>query len=247
MIPLSRQEVNRNLILSVERERVALGYTQAQMADALEMSLSGYKKLVGGETERIDIYVVYRLSELTGKFFYELAGRNLGNINYISCLRELSDSQNRFIGSIVDFERDFREKHPADYNDFLSVLVLTGDMKDGMIYDSCNVEKVPIGALRKKYGESLTCGIRVTSNHLHPVYHRDDILLVSKQPPRDGDIGIFISRESNRAYLRKFRQTNPCRLEPVNDYGETFLVNPEKEEDMNRWIKFGKVLAKTRL
>ncbi len=244
---MTREKLHQNIILSIERQRVAMGYTQAQMAEILELSLSGYKKLVAGETEKVDVYLLYKLSELSGKFFFELAGYSMGPMSYVASLRDLSNSQHQFISSIVEFERRFREEHKDDYEDYLSVLILTGDMEDGMYYDSSNIEKVPIGNLRKKYGESLTCGIRVTSNHLHPVYHKGDVLLVSKQPPKDGDTGIFICKDNNRAYLRKFYQTSPRRLVPINDYGETFTVDAESEEEMSRWIKFGKVLSKARL
>ncbi|MBQ0059090.1 MAG: DNA-binding protein, partial [Lachnospiraceae bacterium] len=105
---------------------------------------------------------------------------------------------------------------------------------------------VNIAGYRRKYGNEITCGIRVTSNHLHPVYLKNDILLISKRPIRDGDTGIFLNTETGCVYLRKFYQTSPCRLEPINGYGETFYVDSDSQEDMGKWIKFGYVLTKMR-
>ena len=48
----------------------------------------------------------------------------------------------------------------------LDVLVLTGNMEDGMVPDSANEERIYCPEYIKKYGERLHCGIRITSNTL---------------------------------------------------------------------------------
>ena len=63
--------------------------------------------------------------------------------------------------------------------DLISVLIPTGNMTDGMILDSYNVEKLDVSNYRKAFGDALHIGIRITSNHLHPVYNKGDILLIS--------------------------------------------------------------------
>ena len=120
------------------------------------------------------------------------------------------------------------------------------NMADGMIFDSYNVEKLDVSNYRKAFGDALHIGIRVTSNHMHPVYNKGDILLISRNPIRDGDTGIFINAQTKRAYIRKFHQTNPCELTPLNNYGETFYVDSDNVDDMSKWIKFGYVLCKVR-
>ena len=128
----------------------------------------------------------------------------------------------------------------------ISVLIPTGNMTDGMILDSYNVEKLDVSNYRKAFGDALHIGIRITSNHLHPVYNKGDILLISRNPIRDGDTGIFINAQTKRAYIRKLHQTNPCELTPINNYGETFYVDSDNVDDMSKWIKFGHVLCKVR-
>ena len=115
-----------------------------------------------------------------------------------------------------------------------------------MILDSYNVEKLDVSNYRKAFGDALHIGIRITSNHLHPVYNKGDILLISRNPIRDGDTGIFINAQNKRAYIRKLHQTNPCELTPINNYGETFYVDSDNVDDMSKWIKFGHVLCKVR-
>ena len=97
--------------------------------------------------------------------------------------------------------------------------------------------------LISKYGERLHCGIRITSNHLNPVDVRNDILGISKKPPRDGDTCILIHKPTGRAFIRKMQQGNPCQLLPINGYGDIITVDPNNHTDMVQWLKFGVVIA----
>lgn len=244
---MTRLEIINNFIQSLEKERTSLGFTQAQMAQKMEMSLSGYKKLIAGETSKIDIYMAYRVCCLTGKWFHELCGDESDpHVDIVSRLRSLTASQLRFISGIVDFEIQFQNKTEGDIEDYVSILIPTGDEKDGMILDSANVEKLNIASYRKWFGSELHCGVKVTSNHLTPAYHMGDILLVSHTAPRDGDTGIFINKENGRAYLRKYHQTNPTVLEPIVGYGSPFIIDTQDHKEVDKWIKFGRVLAKIR-
>lgn len=243
---MTRQEITDNIILSIERDRVDMGLTQAEMAEKLEMSISGYKKMISGGCKKIDVYVLYKVAHLSNRFAFEFTGEAENDYSFCALLKDLTPNQLRFVAEMVSFEHAFRVYSGNKCDDYISVLTLTGDMYDGMIYDSTQVEKIEISEYRKKFGDIIDCGIRVTSNHLHPVYHAGDIILICCKPPRDGDIGVFIHKPTNRAYLRKFRQTNPCELIPVNGFGKTFYVDPNNETDMSQWLKFGYVISKIR-
>lgn len=245
---LSRQEVLTNFINNLEVERTVLGFTQAQMAQEMEMSVSGYKKLIAGETSRIDLYMAYQTYHLTGKWFFELCGDYSSPLQQmVSKLRCLAPSQLRFISGIINFELGFQDQKTLEQiEDYVSLLIPTGDLEDGMIWDSVNVEKLNVASYRRKFGSNLHCAILITSNHLVPVYHMGDILLISQTAPRDGDTGIFINRNDGRAYLRRYRQTNPHVLEPISGYGRTFAIDSHDHKEMDNWIKFGRVLSKMR-
>ncbi len=242
---MTRQEVTSNYIINLERERVSWGYTQPQMAKRMGISTSGYKKIVAGETNKIDLYAAYQLYKFTGKFIFELCGEQSTDLELFQSLRSLTPSQKAFVSDIIRFEQDFQEKAPSA-EEYISVIVPTGSMEDGMVWDSANVIKVNAAPYLRKFGRSLHCGLKVTSHNLQPVYHNGDILLISKRPPREGDTVIFVNRENGCAYLRRFRHGSPARLEPVNEYGVTLEIDYDNADEMDKWIKFGCVLTKMR-
>lgn len=242
---MKRLELIQTFADSVEQERLRLGLTQKQMAQALDLSLSAYKRMITCSIDKIDLYVAYKLYQLTGKLAYEYLGLSDPKLDLKTKINSLTPAQLTYVDAIVEFEKNFA-RQCSDAEDYITVYIPTGNMEDGMVYDSANYEKINIGTYRKKYGDMISCGIRITSNHLHPVYNKGDILLISRSTIRDGDTGVFINIEKGRAYIRKFHQTSPCRLEPVNDCGETFYVDSHNKEEMDQWIKFGKVIAKIR-
>ena len=245
---MNRLEIVNNISTNIERERIKLGMSQAQFAKALDMSLSTYKRIANGESSRIDVYTAYLIYRLTGRFSCELTGFNDDVINLVKRIKKLSKTQRILIDSIIDTELALSayKDESSHTEDLISVLIPTGNMTDGMILDSYNVEKLDVSNYRKAFGDALHIGIRITSNHLHPVYNKGDILLISRNPIRDGDTGIFINAQNKRAYIRKLHQKNPCELTPINNYGETFYVDSDNVDDMSKWIKFGHVLCKVR-
>lgn len=242
---MTKQELARNFSLNVERERIRLGLTQAEMAKKLEMSLSGYKKMISGETTKIDAYTAFLMHDLCDKWFYEIIGYPISEAETVAKIRKLSKTQLRFITAIVDLEYSLltEQNSPEEY---IPVIVPTGNMQDGMIYDSADILHINAAIYRKRFGDDLHFGIKVTSSHLHPAYNKGDIILISQNPIRDGDTGIFINKEDGCIYIRKFHQAAPCVLEPINGFGKTFFVNNSNPQEMKNWIKMGYVLCKMR-
>lgn len=248
---MTKKQLAETFGVNLESERLTLGYSQQEMAKALEMSLSSYKRLLNGESNKIDLHTAYLAGQLTDKLCDELCGLPSPIINICASMRQLSDSQLNFIRAIIEFEVAFAKKlqtnnparHPEDY---IPLMIPSGNMQDGMIYDTCDFKKIYIAPYRKRYGDQFDCAILITSTHMHPAYNLNDILLVSRTPIRDGDTGIFLNVATGLAYIRKFFQTSPCRLEPISSYGRTFYINCENKSEMAHWIKFGRVVTKIR-
>lgn len=245
VILLTKQELARNFALNVERQRIQLGLTQAEMAKALEMSLSGYKKMISGETTKIDAYAAFLMYDLCGKWLFEMIEHPVHEAEILTKMKHLTESQLKFISAIVGIEYNLLTSQDSP-EEYISVIVPTGNMQDGMIYDSANIIQVNAAVYRKRFGSDLHFGIKVTSSHLHPVYTKGDILLISQNPIRDGDTGVFINKEDGRLYIRKFHQGEPCVLEPINSFGNPFLVNNSSPQEMKKWVKMGYVLCKMR-
>lgn len=242
---MTKQELAKNFILNIEKERLKQDLTQAQMAVKLQMSLSGYKKMISGATTKIDLHIMYLLHSMTGKWIFELVDEQDEYSELILGIKQLSASQKRTVKGLVDFELEFSAIH-EDAEEFITVFVPTGNIEDGMIFDSSNFRKINASAYRRKFGDKLYCGIQITSDHLHPVYHMDDILLICRGPIREGDTGIFLNKENGCAYIRKLLPAADWVLEPVNGYGQPIVINRSNEADMQKWIRFGYVLTKMR-
>lgn len=235
-----------HLVDQIEQYRSSNGYTQEQMAKLLDISPSGYRKIIRGETNRISATMLLRFCNLSKRFAYDLCGLSTDCSN-LTHFFELSHEQQLFINSIIGFEYFFQQEKKEIAPDYITMFELTGNFTDGMVYDSTHVRKIDIAPYRDKFKDRIHCAIKITTNHLHPAYHRGDILLICQEPPRSGDTGIFIHRKTQAAYIRRFIQSEPCRLEPITDYGSTIYVDSDNEEDMNQWWKFGYVLTKVRV
>lgn len=184
-----RYDIFNNFILNLERERLRLGLSQEKWAHALDLSLSSYKRLISGENKKIDFFLPYQLYKVTGKLFFEFCGISSPRLDLIAKVQRLSLPQVNFINDMVDFELQFSNNYNPDY---LTVIIPVGNIEDGMIYDSCALEMLEVPDLWSRFGVSISHGLRITSNHLNPVYHSGDILLISKRPPRDGDRYIYL-------------------------------------------------------
>lgn len=239
---MTKNELLNCFVQNLEKERLNLGMTQAEFAAKLGISVSTYKNIISRRTDKIDITIAARIYQLTGHFLYELFEKNNSEMEYLKKFRLLNERQQAYINAKIDFELEMMN-HEQDSENMLDVLILTGNMEDGMVLDSANEEHVYCPEYIKKYGERLHCGIRITSNHLNPVYVRNDILGISKKPPRDGDTCILIHKPTGRAFIRKLQQGNPSRLLPINGYGDVITVDPNDPADMGQWVKFGIVIA----
>lgn len=242
---LTKQELAKNFTLNIEKERLRRGLTQSQMAEQLEMSLSGYKKMISGATVKIDLHTMYLLYRSFGKNFLEMIDEADEDAELMLHFNQLSEAQQKYIEKMIEIELALTDSQ-ENADDYITVFIPTGNMEDGMIFDSANYTKVNASAYRKKFGSDLYCGIQVTSDHLHPVYNMGDILLICHKAIREGDTGIFLNKATGRVYIRKLLPAASWVLEPINDYGEQIVVDRSNQTDMQNWVRFGYVLTKMR-
>lgn len=238
---MTKAELSEKFAHNLEQERTRIGLTQAEMSKKLGLSLSTYKNIINGTSINVPLYALYQLHKLTGKLTFELCAFDIPESEAVQLWRKLSPQQHAYIKAVCEIEAGLKSTETAQT---ISIMIPTGNCEDGMIWDSCTFESLTIG--RRFSWQNISCGIKITTNHLHPAYFKGDVLLIENRPPRDGDVGIFIFKPSGRAFIRRFKQTMPVALEPITGYGETFYVNPDSPAEMSQWIKFGVVISKVR-
>lgn len=91
-----------NLCKNIEVERVKLGYSQAQMAKAIGMSLSSYKRMLAGEMNLRASIVLKNLYFLTGKSCWEFMELHSPILDVSKKLRLLNPSQLAAVNTIID-------------------------------------------------------------------------------------------------------------------------------------------------
>lgn len=229
---------------NMEILRVKNRLTQAEFAKSIGLTLATYKRIISGITTKIDINVAHAMYEKYGMTIPEMLGQVTPNVALMKKVSKLTKRQKAYINALIDFELDLGAKSNAE--DYISVYIPTGNMHDGMIYDSSAIEHVNIADYKRILGEKVTYGVKITSNHLHPTYNEGDILLVCEEPPRDGDTGLFLNKDNKSIYIRKFRQGKPCLLESINGIGRPITVDPYDKADMDKWAKLGYVITKIR-
>lgn len=91
---------------NLEIDRVRLGLSQKDFASSIEMSLSAYKRLINGETCKIDIYTTYLLCQLNSGFMHQCDNYTDVISDICDVLRQLNPDQRHLIKCIADeFER----------------------------------------------------------------------------------------------------------------------------------------------
>ena len=101
-----KKEMLDYFAVSIERERIRLGYTQTEFAKQLGISLSTYKNIVNRQTNSFNIVLVPRLHEITGKFLYELLGIHDQETRILAKFRKLTPRQKEYIESKIDLYID---------------------------------------------------------------------------------------------------------------------------------------------
>ena len=91
-----------NMRTNIERERERLGYTQQQMADAIGMSLSSYRRMLSGELNLRASIVIRNLFFLTGKCCWEFMEESTPVLEVGRKLRRLDKEELKAIEAIVD-------------------------------------------------------------------------------------------------------------------------------------------------
>lgn len=97
---------------------------------------------------------------------------------------------------------------------------------------------IDIADYPKVLRKNIECGIAISSHCFHPIYQKNDILLIARERfPHCGEISVFI--HNGNLYVRKFYSyAGFVILEPVNNIGVPITIT-----DLSEWFFFGYVAA----
>ena len=151
----TKKEMLDTFAENLEKERIKLGYTQCEFAKKLGISASSYRNIISRRVDTFSIMLAPKLYELTGRFLYEMFGQRSIEIEVLNKFRKLTDRQKAYITAKIEFELEMKAKEEDPAN-MLDVLLLTGNMEDGMVLDSAHEEHVYCPEYIKKYGEHRT-------------------------------------------------------------------------------------------
>lgn len=246
---LSKLNASKKFGETVAAMRSALGLTQADLCSILGVSKHTLVRIESGETERIDFNVALKASVLFKLPIREMCGFRTKDLNLYYNLMHSTKRTQRLIASILETDIQLAKNmknYLPDEKYLIDCIKLADDIRDGIpcnrfYHDTINISKYRTYS----WFSDADALLEINSNAYHPLYHIDDKLVISCESPRDGDIGIFMRDAC--FYLRKYvvngENVTLNYLSFGGESNEYFKVNRYRIEDMNKWVKFGTVLA----
>lgn len=235
---------------TLARLRTIADLTQNDMSVILGISKNTLGRIEAGETEKVDFNVALKASALFHMPIREMCGFLTEDLELYYGLLHATKRTQRLIASIIEADEKSKEKLEGflpDEKYLIDCMKPVNDIRDGIPCNRFYRECENISKYRSyPWFESADALLEINSNAYHPLYHIGDKLVISCLPPRDGDIGVFI--RDSCFYLRKYAVygddvvLNYVSMEEC-EKNEYFRVSRHKIEDMNRWVKFGTVLA----
>lgn len=238
---MHKLELKNAFIDTLERERTIRGWTQWEMADKLEMSVPGYRKMVSGLTDSISLYTAYKASSVLNIPIPVLLGSHEYKDQLYDKLYHMPISTCRRVDYYLQHDEKFRVMQNANENEsrIIDVITVSGYMKDGMDFNSAEIEQICIS---KHFSPKIMRGFRITENSLLPVYAKGDILLLDEDMARSGDIAVVQNMKTRKLYIRKIivKDANCYELHPVHGRGAVIAISQEERTD---WFDYGRVIT----
>ena len=215
------------------------GWTIKKLSDRSELPYDSVKKLVGGKINNPTIYSLIKIcTALNCSLDSLVSWESVFHLNFHSFPQRTLT----LLREMANFEMYLSINNQQEGTKNISVLVPTGVLKDGMIFDSTYYDSVDISEYMDDFGESIICGFKITGIALHPTYLQNDILLIARDRyPHNGENGIFIINK--RVYIRTYTFTSDGKstkhtLLPVNGIGSPIVI-----DDINTIHFFGRIVT----
>ena len=231
------------IVHSINELMYQKGWTIKQLSEKSELPNESVKKLVGGRINNPTIYTLIKISTALDCSLDSLINwESLFNFHS----RMFPKRTLTLLREIADLEMYLAMQDKTYHTRQIPIMIPTGVLQDGMIFDSANYEPIDISKYMEDLQENIMCGFKISGTRLHPTYLNNDILLISQDRyPQSGENGIFLI--GKRVYLRTYihdPSQNPSKhkLLPVNGYG-----SPIEIENIHDIHFFGRVVTVLRI
>lgn len=224
-----QDSLNRNLSLK--------GWTLKTLSDRSGVPYETLKKLANAKIDNPSLQSVIKVAQA---FDCTLDSLFVAESDLAHKLLSLPARSREFVEAIADLELAMTTRERKPEACMVPVIIPTGNMSDGMIYDSLCTEYLDASPYLTRFGTHLMCALKITDNSFFPTYMDGDLLLIARDRlPRYGSICIFL--HDNQLFIRKFVPGTPARLDSVNNRERSVYI-----EDPESWMLFGSVLTVVR-
>ena len=222
--------LQNSLNLQLSRKR----WTLKTLSDQSGVPYETLKKLANAKIDNPSLQSVCKVAQAFDCTLDCLLGSEQ---ELISKIHSLPPRSVRFLEAMADMELSLTMQPQSKTETLIPVVIPTGSMTDGIVFDSLLTEDLDISPYFDRFGSQLFCAVKITGNQFSPTYLDGDLLLVGRnQQPHYGTIGIFI--HNNRLYLRRYVTESPLQLESITQNRSCKLI-----EQPETWTLFGCVLT----
>ena len=207
------------------------GWSVKTLSDKSNIPYETLKKLLNRKIENTSIHNIIKIATA----FHCQIDYLIGDDNACRYYGQNSfhtQSALKYFGS-VDYSCQFDT--PVCTPDYIPVYHPHSFLQDSYPTEPC-FDVLNIAGYPDDLKKIIECGIAVSSHCFHPVYHYNDILLISRDRfPHCRETSVFIHQ--GNLYIRKFYSYGTTViLEPVNEIGTPIVIN-----DFSSWTFWGYV------
>ena len=234
---MNKTELKETFINCLERERVSRGWTQQEMADKLEMSLPGYRKMVQGLTESIALCNAYNAAKIFTLPISALIESQDERELVCRKLYELPMAVSHRLNFYLDTQKKLQECSRAETEYPVDVIHFSGYLQDGVVFDSYSVETRMFDFYLK---EPCYRALYISENTFLPTYAKGDILFLNESNPRNGDVAVIMDSRTRKLFIRKLVIKEHYEFHSVSGMGRPLIIT---QEDRPNWMSFGQVIG----
>ena len=202
--------------------------TLSSLASLSDLSEDTLRSIIYGKSQDIKLSTLIKIADVLQCSLDELINRNTYSHDVLLLIKRIKKLPKRSLTAleiIVSLEEKSMLHKSTLGKEVIPVFIPKGNMRDGMyyngnIYEGLDISGYPINLIR-----DTTFGLLIQTEYYEPIYHPNDILLLSvNHNPRFYDIVLYINN-NGRIFIRQYTDLG---LIPIGKFGEIIPVSEMK-------------------